>query len=426
MEKLKLKITSNGMDGEGIARYESKVCFVDGAVEGDEVEVSVIKDNKNYTKAKVEKIIEKSQFRCNAPCNYFGECGGCSMQHIMYEQQLKIKQNNIKSLLQKSKLDVSVNECKPSIDIFGYRNKLTLFVNQKNELCFNKKGSNNLVNINDCLLVNDKFNNLIKIINNYLKTNLYINNKVLKSLVIRQVDDVFIINLVMTKKIVFDNLINILKLNKIKFSLYYCINTKNNLQISPSIFIAGESKVFTIENNIKYQVHPLSFMQVNNSMKQQIYNDIIDIVGQNNVVIDAFSGMGVLSSYLAKKSFMVYAIEREKSSTDACIELCKINKIKNLQTINDDCTCAIPKLLKNTSVDVIVLDPARSGVTEEVLNAIINSNIKKVVYLSCNPATLVRDLKVLDTNGYKIDYLQPYDMFPQTSEVETLVCLSLK
>lgn len=427
MEKIELDIVSNGMDGEGIARKEGKVFFVDGAIEGEKVHAIITKENKNFCMAKLDLITEKSQFRCKPKCRFFGKCGGCDLQHIAYEKQLEIKKQNVQNLFNKFNLKYEVLNCEKSQLEYGYRNKLTLYLNENNTLCFYKKNSKELTEINNCCLADNKFNYLIKKLNLFFKDNREF-SFVLKGISIRQINEYFIINLILTKKINLDNLQNYLKLFKINYALYYCINNKknSNIPLEPCYFVGGEQKIYLTEFGIKYPVYPLSFLQVNNEMKKKIYSKIIELVKGHKNVLDAYSGAGLLSAILAKNNEQVFAVEINPSAHEASMLLCKTSKIKNVTNICADCAKELPRLINNYNFDCIVLDPARAGVDKNILTAINDAKIKSIVYLSCNPSTLSRDLKILVEGGYIITFAKPYDMFPQTSNVETLVKLEYK
>lgn len=425
MEKLHLEIIQNGMNGEGVAKRDGKVFFVPDAVCGDVIVASVVKENKNFNVAKIDSIITPSVDRCNPLCEYYYQCGGCNLQHIKYEKQLTIKTQNIQNLFDKNKLNYIVNKCIPSTKTFGYRNKLTLYLNNENKLSFFQKNSNNFISINKCLLVDEKFNFLISTLNDFFTLNKEFNRFVLKAVAIRQINNIFLINLILNKKIILTKLEQFLKLNKINYSLFYCVNSKNNLPTYPAYFVGGIDKVLISEYDIKYSIEPMTFLQVNNEVKTLIYDQIISRVKGYNNVLDAYSGAGLLSAVLAKNCKQVYAIEIDSSANKSCQELCKSNNINNVTSICGDCASEITKLLDTTKIDCVVLDPARKGVDTNSLTSIKLAKPKEIIYLSCNPATLTRDLALLCQNGeYEITFVQPFDMFAQTSEVETLVCLT--
>lgn len=426
MKKVELDIVSNGMNGEGIARNNGKVYFVNGAIKGERVTANIIKENKNFGYAKIENILNKSEFRSTPRCKYYGVCGGCNLQHIKYEKQLEIKTQNVQNLFDKHKLNATVTMCQGGQE-FEYRNKITMFLSKNNSLGFYKENSRELCEINYCCLVNNEFNNLINKLNNFFKLNKEFNAFVLKGLSIRQINDKYIINLILSKKIILTKLQNYLKLNKINYALFYCINNKKNSNIPeyPCYFVAGNEQIFLNEYSIKYPVYPMSFLQVNNQVKKLVYDEIMERVKGYANVIDAYSGAGLLSAILAKNNKNVVAVEIDESASKACELLCKNNNIKNVKSICGDCTKVMPQLLQENKYDFIVLDPARAGVDQNILREIVNYKIQNIIYLSCNPATLTRDLEMLTNGGYKIIFAKPYDMFPQTSNVETLVQLKL-
>ncbi len=425
--EFELDIVSNGMNGEGVARQNGKVFFVDGAIFGERVALEVVKENKNFCICKLLKVIKASNFRVQPQCKHYNVCGGCNLQHILYDKQLEIKTQNLQNLFNKQQLEHVVKKCLPSNLEYGYRNKITLYL-KNNSLCFYKRESNNLVEIEKCCLIDEHFNHFINIFNNFLKLNKDFNSFVIKGLSVRKIQDTFLINVICKKKINFNKLQNYLKLNKINYSLYYCINNNNksNLPTYPCMFVGGIKSVFLNEYNIKYPVYPMSFLQVNSDVKKIVYDKIVQVVSGLNNVLDAYSGAGLLSAILAKNNCNIYAVEIDQSATMACKELCKQNSIKNVKTYCEDCKKFIPVLLDDITFDCVVLDPARAGVDKNILNSIVEHKVKKVVYLSCNPATLTRDLSVLVKGEYSIVEVQPYDMFPQTSNVETLVVLEMR
>lgn len=426
---MEINIESNGMNGEGIARIGGKVYFINGGVAGDVAEVKIVKENKNFGIMEIDQIKHPSENRCSPACEHYGKCGGCNMQHIKYAETLKIKKNNIQGLLTKSGIEAKVTNVKKSPLEYWYRNKLTMYVTNSQSLGFYKQNSKQLIEINSCKLVSEKFNNLINLINIFLKQNIEFNPFILKGMAIREINDIFMINLILSKKIILNKFENFLKLNKIKYSLYYCINnnSNSNIQTYPCYFAGGEKDVFVLEYDITYPVLPLSFLQVNAEVKKIIYNKINEVVPDDSVVLDAYSGAGLLSAIISKKAKKVFAVEIDKMASLACKELCKMNQIKNIESECNDCAEAVPKILINNSVDVILLDPARRGVDEKTLNAVINAGVNLIIYLSCNPATLARDIKkILDSNFYNVLSVEAFDMFPQTSEVETLMILKKK
>ena len=257
--------------------------------------------------------------------------------------------------MDKSKLNIAVENCIKS-EQFNYRNKLTLYLTKNNKLGFYERNSKKLIEINSCLLVDEKFNNLISKLNVFFSLNKEFNAFILKGIAIRQINDKFIINLILNKKIITTKIENYLKLNKINYALYYCINSKNNLPNYPIYFIGGITDIFMEEFNVKYPIYPMSFLQVNNQIKQEVYERILSLVDENKVVLDAYSGAGLLSAIIARKSKKVYAVEIDESASKACEKLARLNKIKNLVSVCGDCGIEVPNLIEKEKIDIVVLD----------------------------------------------------------------------
>ncbi|HBB44644.1 MAG TPA: 23S rRNA (uracil(1939)-C(5))-methyltransferase RlmD, partial [Clostridiales bacterium] len=226
-------------------------------------------------------------------------------------------------------------------------------------------------------------------------------------------------------------LIDLLKQKFNKFGLNLNINKqKNNVILSNNfVEVYGENKITLSENGIAYSINNRSFLQINEEIKSEIYGKVFDEI-EGGIVIDAYSGAGLLSAMMSKHAKMVYGIEIVKPATELANQIKKQNGISNLQNINGDCSVELPKLvehLKNESKISIVLDPPRKGCAAKVIGAVKDSKANKILYISCNPSTLARDLNMLVSNGdYTATLIQPYDMFPQTKHVETLAILSLK
>ena len=256
----------------------------------------------------------------------------------------------------------------------------------------------------------------------------YNNSGYIKHIVIRSINGNLQLVLVSKKENVPSllDLVNLLKQNFKKFDLFLNINKNDRGEILSNNFkiIYGKNRVMVNSFNINYFISPYSFYQVNDEIRSLIYSDILKLISKNSVVIDAYSGSGLLSAIISKKAQFVYAIEINKSATENANELIGENNISNMENINGDCRVELPKLIKRIKCENlnIVLDPARSGCDQNALNAVCSSGAKRVIYLSCNPATLARDLLTL-LQHYEIKLVQPFDMFPQTSNLETLVVL---
>ena len=449
---MKLYIDKLGMNGEGVARplrddsqlgenkvgevikngNESinkdlqKVTFVDFALPNEVVEVEIVSEKSKFCNAKLIDVIEKSEERVNSPCPYFTRCGGCDLQHLKYESQLKFKQDLVKETLFKvGGIDFDVLPCVASGQL-GYRNK-GVFPLGKNAGMF-EMGSHNIVPIDKCLLMNDKINKVFSIVKNWIsefkiKTfdfNTY--KGLVKYLVVRSVGEQTLVCLVATSKDIknLDKLVDMLKPIG-EFGLYINVNNQHNSIILGREYkhIAGIKAIELDEFGIKYSVDVASFLQVNNEIKTKLYSKVIAGMGGGNV-IDAYAGAGLLSAIMSKSARKVYSVEIVKEASEKARELVKANNIENMEVINGDCTKILPSLIKKVGNCSVVLDPAHVGCSPEVIESVKTAD--KIIYIACNPIALAKDLKVLQQT-HNIISVQPFDMFPNCKHIESLAIL---
>ena len=441
-DELEVDILELGVNGEGIAKAEGVVVFVPFALPNERVRIKIINTKSSYYIGKILEIITPSEYRINSPCLVFKKCGGCSLQHLEYFKQLEFKTQLVKNnFLRIANLDINVNNCIASKNIYGYRNKIQMPVGVENEsliVGMYRPNSHSIVATNTCLLQDEESNKIISLTNNFLiKNNISGYNELthtglVRHIVARTLNNQILITLVINGQELpkINEYINILQQNYSNFGLYININTQRNNVIlgNKFVYITGLKCLENTEFDIKYTIYPQSFMQINNYIKNEIYSYVLNFVKQNNfdVVIDAYSGAGLLSAMLTKVTKQVYGIEIIEKAVESANILKSYNNINNLTNICGDCSIELPKLVesKKFSNFAVVLDPPRKGCDEKVLNAIAMSKPTDIIYISCNSATLARDVKLLTNNGYNITYVQPYDMFPQTPHVETVCVLS--
>ena len=383
-----------GMNGEGIAHENKKAVFVPFYLPGEVVENG--------------ELLKKSEFRITPVCPYFKTCGGCHLQHLKYEETLKFKEDKIKNIFKKFKIKVKVLPCEPSPKIYNYRNKLTLKCDGE-KLGLYKINTHEVVDITECKISSNEINRAIKIIRE-------INLNNVREIILQN----YLNNILITFKIIDKNYNNIIPLkDKLKEFQGYGIfvEYKNN-----TIFQTGEKYILKEEFNIKYPFTNNSFYQVNDEVKNIIYSDILANISTSDKVLDAYSGSGLLSACMARKAKLVTGVEIVPSATQNANKLKELNDLKNLQNINGD---FVKEIIYKINFNVCVLDPPRAGVNREAIELIMKKRPQKVIYLSCNPATLARDL-CLFCERYNISSLKPYDMFPNTHHVETLAVLELK
>ena len=390
-----LKIDDLGMNGEGIAHAESsKAIFLPFCLIGEEIESG--------------KLIKVSSSRVKPQCPYFTFCGGCSLQHLNYKEALKFKQNKVINSFKKFKLEPKVLPCVPSEKEYNYRNKLTLKCGGE-KIGLYKFNSHELVEINACKIASEEINKIIKILKG-------INLKNILEIILQSYKN----NVLVTFKLKDNNFKNIIlfeeKIKKIALNYGIFAYFNNNL-----IFKAGQESFLKEEFNIKYYFTNNSFYQVNDEVKNKIYEKILNFISSADDVVDAYSGSGLLSAIVARKAKSVTGIEIVKSATKNAEVLKKLNNLNNLKNINGD----TKKELFSLNFNTIILDPPRAGVDKKVIEILLNKQPSKIIYVSCNPITLARDINLLK-EVYDIKFLEPYDMFPQTHHVETLAVMKLK
>ena len=290
-----------------------------------------------------------------------------------------------------------------------------------------KKNSHSLVEIENCLLAEEEINKVLNIFKNFVNTyNIPSYDEktkagILKRIVIRKVEDCLSVVVVTTTKN-FPKLNILVEMLPKNIQLYLNINEDDDKILSTNfVHVYGPKEIYKTEFGVKYPVSPFSFMQVNDEIKEKLYSFVLENIN-SKTVIDAYSGSGLLSSIISKKADKVVAVEISKSACRDAKDLLKTNNIKNVEIINADCAQVLGNIIKENLNTNVILDPPRSGVDKKILKALNKSEVKKIIYISCNPKTLARDL--LELNGYKIQTILPFDMFPETANVETVVILT--
>ncbi|MDU2830173.1 MAG: 23S rRNA (uracil(1939)-C(5))-methyltransferase RlmD, partial [Anaerococcus sp.] len=413
MEIKDIKIIDILQDGRGVARTESKTAFVEGAVYGEVCNIKVNKEKKNFFEAKKIKTLKKSPYYRKPPCPYFYECGGCSIMDINYKSQIELKKNLIKNALLKSakiKLeDLEILESKE----FSYRNKIRLQVTKDGKLAYNKKYSNDLVEIKDCLLAKDLIRENLGQIENITKE---ISKKFpdsLEEITIRANDKEILLNI----KIKDEKIIPYIK-NQYKNSSYNInlINKKENINIS------GKNHLIYNLLGKKFKITMNDFYQVNDNMTEKLYKTAKEFLGENQKVLDLFCGSA--TSSIAINGDNVVGIEINKNAIKDANENAKENGLNDYKFIAKNANYIDDKFIKKEKIDAIVVDPPRAGLDKEIIKTIAKTKIKKIVYISCNPQTLARDINRFQNKGYKLEKIKACDMFSETMHVETVALLS--
>ena len=438
-------IVDIGQGGVGIGKYEGFTVFVEGGLIQDKVKVKINKSKKNYAVGDIVEIIEKSPHRVDRICSDdLKDCGGCQIQELDYNKQLELKTNEVKQVISRiGKLDnVKIHDTIGMENPCRYRNKAQFPIqNIKGEtsIGFYKKKSHDVIPTDMCVIQHDINDKIIKIIKTYIKAyNVSIYNEnnhtgLLRHLVTKvgfktnEVMVVLVINGDNLKNL--NELVSVLKENIPGFkTLVLNINKgKTNVILGrENKVIYGNGKINDYIGNLVFEISPLSFFQVNPVQTEVLYNKALEYASlkENDTVFDIYCGIGTISLFLAQKASKVYGIEIvEDAIKDAKINA-RLNNLNNVEFYVGKAEEVVPKMYsEGKTSNVVVVDPPRKGCDEKVLDTIVSMKPDRVVYVSCNPSTLARDLAYLDERGYKCVEVQPVDMFPHTMHVETVAKL---
>ena len=383
--------------GRGIGKINNKVIFIPNTLPGEIVEINITKDKKNYCEGRVVNYIKKSSSRIQAKCPYFEKCGGCDLMHLTYTDQLKYKQQKIEDIICRyTNLNIKISPIIPSDNIYNYRNKMSFHVNSKSIGLYEKQ-SNKIINIEKCLLADQKINTILNKLNK-MQLNA-------KNIIIRATND--------ETMIYYDgNINNIESLN---------INTI----VNEDKIIKGSGHITETLNKMKFIISPQSFFQINTRQTIKLYDKIKEManISKTDKLLDLYCGTGTIGLYISNSCNNVIGIDICKSAIDDANKNKILNNIDNATYIASDAKDAVKNL--NFKPDVVVIDPPRSGLFKGMANDIFNFKSPKIIYVSCNPITLARDLQTL-SNMYNIQEIQPIDLFPHTYHVECIVLLTIK
>lgn len=437
---LDVDIVDMGYNMEGIAKCDGVVLFVPFAIVGERVRVKVINTKQKAYVCKMLEVLRPSEFRTSPKCLYFTKCGGCQTQHICEQYALQLKRQTVQNAITHiAKQDVVVNKTVPSDKTYNYRNKFAFPVDcASRKVGMYKEYSHVVLPIDDCAIQEGWARDFIEVFNKYLSSvdvSIYDEQNhtgLIRHVVGRHYGGQFLFTIVVngTQLVATDVLIGMLCKKFDNFGLNLNINTQSSNMILSEKFvhIYGLESIDICENGVNYSINNASFFQVNNYIKGRIYEKVFDSIG-DKIVVEAYSGAGLLTAMCAKKCQFAYGIEIVRDAVNAADGLAKANNINNMQNICGDSAVVLPKLLASQTSDVtVVLDPPRKGCDIRVVQALAKSQPSKIVYISCNPSTLARDIFNLFSlsNDYVLEEVTPYDMFPMTKHVETVAILKHK
>ncbi|MCD2502997.1 23S rRNA (uracil(1939)-C(5))-methyltransferase RlmD [Clostridium sp. NSJ-145] len=446
-----LDIVSQGYEGEGVAKINDTFpVFIQGALVGEKVRVKIIKSKKNYAYGKLIEVIESSDDRCNPKCDVYKRCGGCKLQHSSYKSQLDFKHNRVKDCIEKiGKLNPELVKYPLGMnDPWRYRNKVQLpigLVNGELKIGFFAERSHEIIDMKNCLIQDELADKVVELTREWIiKNNIkpynvdgqYDENGILRHIMIRRgftTNEVMVVIVTNGDKLPYkDEFVNIIKDNVpgIK-SIIQNINSKptNVILGLESKTLWGEDTISDYIGEFRFNISPLSFFQVNPTQTEVLYSKALEYakLTGNETVFDAYCGTGTITLFLSKKAKKVYGVEIIPQAIDNAWINAKENNVENVEFFVGESEVVIPDLInKGVKADVVVVDPPRKGCDKKLLDAISNIDAKRIVYVSCDPSTLARDLAILDENGYKTLEVQPVDMFPHTAHIENVALLVKK
>lgn len=389
-----VKIDKLSHDLRGITKIDNKITFIPKTLPEEVVNIRITKQKKKFNEGCLTTIIEESKDRVKYICPYYDICGGCDTGHILYSKSIMYKKDMVVDIFKRyCDMDVDMDIVYDDDNIYNYRNKITLRVNDGKLALVGES----LVNIDYCYLVNDNINKVIGILNGICLDGI-------DEVIIRGTDEIMVI---IKGNIDNDKLIQILKDN---VSSIFINGVK----------VFGNDYVMINVGNYRYAVYPDSFFQVNTKMISRLYDKVLEFAGRGDKLLDLYCGAGTIGIYLANNFNSVRGIEQNESAIKGANLNKGINDIKNISFV-----CEKASDINEIVEDVVVVDPPRSGLDSTTIKRILDSRIDRLIYVSCNPITLARDINILK-DKYNLVSISLFDMFPNTSHVECVSVLHRK
>lgn len=445
-EEYIVNIIDYGMEGEGIAKINDFTIFIPNAMKDEKVKIIIVKVLSSYGFGKILEILEKSPYRVEEDCDTYKRCGGCNLRHINYDETLNIKEQMVQNLVNKTlenpiKVEKTIGMGNP----YNYRNKVQYPVgmNKQNEISVGvfAKRTHEIIPINSCLIqteISQKIAFAIQkfIIQKHISAyNEETREGLFRHIVIKvgmRTHEVMCILVLNGKKLPYENeLVEMLvKTYNVK-TIIKNINTKNTNVImgNQNIVLHGDGYIYDILGDYTFKISPNSFYQVNPVQAELLYNKAIEMakLKKEEILFDLYCGIGTIGIFASPYVKKVYGIEIVEQAIQDAKENAKTNGIQNIEFLAGDVEKVFANLIEKKQIfpDVIIVDPPRKGLDKNTINNFLAIEPKKIVYISCNPATLVRDLKMLEEK-YHVEKMQPVDMFPFTSHCEVATSLTLK
>ncbi|MEE3424169.1 MAG: 23S rRNA (uracil(1939)-C(5))-methyltransferase RlmD [Erysipelotrichaceae bacterium] len=429
---MKLEIVKAGINGEGIAFFKRKPVFIEGCFPDEVVDADLIDEGRHY-KGRLKAVLKKSPERIKPVCSYADKCGACALMGLKYDGQLAIKMQLLENALYKyAEYEGKIEGIVRSDDVYGYRNKCNLPIISYNGKLVNalyKQGSNHPCLITTCFIheesVEEIRRKILDVLNRY-KLQAYDRRekKGMRQLIVRAFDKGAQAVLVTGNDTLKENVIADLKKIKGLKSLFQGINTvRDPIRMMPEKLrpLFGKEKIEVKSLNYELELSPQAFFQLNHKQAEQIYKDAAALIKEKQkLIIEGYCGIGTISLAMHDKAEKIIGIEIIEKAIKDAKDNAKKNKVENVEFRCGDAAKEIRKIVEKEKADVIVVDPPRTGLDDELLKTLLKSKAKQIIYISCNPSTLGKDLYILKKE-YEIHLVRGYDMFPNTPLVETLV-----
>lgn len=448
-DRITLNVVAMSGEGFGIGRFSDEtvkdfVVFVAAAAVGDIVEVLVLKVLKSYAFAKIVSFVETSPDRIKCSCDVFGKCGGCCYRHVGYDAELRYKTEHVRDVFKKNYPDCPVNieNALPSVTIDGYRNKAQFPISEDGKCGYFAINSHRVIPCDGCLLTPPVFAEITKVIENYISEysvpiyNETTQKGLLRHVCIRRAPSTGEISVVLvaTSEILPHKVQFLSKLTAVEGvkCIYLNINRKNTNVIygSKNILLWGEPFITDVLCGCRFEISPMSFYQVNSETCEKLYIYVKDglQLKKTDILLDLYCGIGTIGLSCADRVEKVIGIEAVHDAVENAVRNSYINNFDNAEfyySQASDTADIFKNILPNCHPNVVIVDPPRKGLDAKTIEAVLSLNPEKFAYISCDPATLARDLKIFDElGGYAPTVIQPIDMFPRTKHVECVVILN--
>ena len=446
-EEYIVDIIDQGFEGEGIAKIHNFTIFIEGAIKGEKCKILIVKVTTSHAFGKLIEILEKSKYRVETDCSTYKRCGGCNLRHIDYEETLNIKQNTVQNLVNKTLNNkINVNMTIGMGNPYNYRNKaqypVGLDKNNEPVMGVYAKRTHEIIPMRNCMIQNPLSEQIANFVFHFfIQNNIHIYNEkngkgLLRHIVIKvgiRTHEIMCILVLNGKELKKEKeLVKLLikEFPEVK-TVVKNINVKNTNVIlgNENEVIYGDGYIYDKLGDYTFKISPMSFYQINPVQTEVLYNTAIEManLSKTETLFDLYCGIGTIGIFASPYVKKVYGIEIVKQAIEDAKENASINDIRNIEFFAGDVEKVFEDVLKKNSdkPDVIFVDPPRKGLDRHTIENILNVKPNKVVYISCNPASLVRDLKLLEEK-YDVREIQPVDMFPFTSHVECCSVLYLK